>query len=197
MRRNVGAVPIKLVQWEAAEHFLKKASPNFAELLKFDATSKDRRRAPRPGELFKSPTLANTFRLLAEHGAKGFYQGSVAKAIIEVVQAAGSKLDYEDLEAHLEKGSEEVEPISIKFNGQDVARTQEAMLSHHEDQDILEKGVEIWECPPNGQGIVALMALGILEQLEKQGVIRQFGESDHNSAEYVPILGRRGTSRVF
>ncbi len=139
-------------------------------------------RAPYPGELFKNPALANTFRLLASIGKEGFYEGPVAQAMIEVVQYAGGYLDIKDLVDHMNIGSEEVEPISIKFNGQDMARVPSHVGAEIDEQEGNE-GVEVWECPPNGQGIVALMALGILEELEKTGMIRQFKEGDHNCAE--------------
>lgn len=172
-------------QWQAGEHILRRASPNYGELLKRDPAEEDGRRAPRPGELFRNPTLANTFRLLGSEGKKGFYQGRVAEAIIKVVQDAGGKLDMVDLENHLQIGSEDVDPISLRFNGQSIANVQGHGIPSKVEEDLEDNGVEIWECPPNGQGIVALMALGILEELERQGKIRRFDEGHHNSAELV------------
>lgn len=149
--------------------------------MKTDAHAKDQKRAPLPGEIFHNPTLAQTFKLLAKHGKKGFYEGSVASAIIEVVQSLGGHLDMEDLINHERLGSEEVEAISIKFNGQGIGKDH----SPSADGQSENGGVEVWEHPPNGQGIVALMALGILEELERVGKLKSFGETDHNSAEYL------------
>ncbi|CAK7228449.1 hypothetical protein SBRCBS47491_006910 [Sporothrix bragantina] len=152
--------------WQKSEQGLRDASPNFAEWLKKDpAASPDGYRAPRAGEIMRNPTLAQTFRTLATEGKKGFYSGRIAEAIIEVVQARGGHLELSDLEHHLQAGSEAVEPISLKFGG-----------------------VEVWEHPPNGQGIVALMALGIIQELQAKGVVPEFGPKDHNTASYLHVL---------
>ncbi|KAI9887164.1 MAG: hypothetical protein M1823_000991 [Watsoniomyces obsoletus] len=171
--------------WQDGEEYLRKQSPNCKELLKPDSRAKDGVRAPRPGELIKNKELATTFKLLAMSGKKGFYSGVVAESIIKVVQDAGGYLDSDDLLAHCSAGTEEVEPISIKFNGQGVVDASSHPSTQGSEQDNGHQGVEVWECPPNGQGIVALMALGILEELEKTGMIRRFNERDHNSAEYL------------
>lgn len=124
----------------------------------------------------KNPTLSKTFRTLADEGKKGFYTGRIAEELVKVVQDLGGHLSLEDLEYHLEKGSEPVEPISIKFEGQGLATASE------------NNGVELWEHPPNGQGIVALMALGILEELEKQGKIPTFTPDDFNTTPYLHAI---------
>ncbi|NSW50981.1 MAG: gamma-glutamyltransferase [Anaerolineae bacterium] len=94
-------------------------------------------RAPRAGELFRNPTLAATFRAVAEGGKATFYQGRIAEAIITVLRECGSVMTLEDLAAH---DSELVEPISTVY-----------------------RGIRVWECPPNGQGLAALLALNLLE----------------------------------
>lgn len=94
-------------------------------------------RAPRPGEVFRNPGLARTLRTVAEGGKEAFYRGPIAQAIAAVVQQAGGCLTVEDLAAH---ESEWVQPISVTY-----------------------RGLRIWECPPNGQGLAALLALNILE----------------------------------
>ncbi|MCJ1471485.1 hypothetical protein MMC13_000124 [Lambiella insularis] len=168
--------------WQNSEGLLRNASPNFGEMLKSDPKAKDGKRAPQPGELMYNVNLANTFRLLARHGKLGFYEGPVADALIRVVQDLGGHLRHDDLKHHRDVGSQEVEAISLKFNGQNTAEVQ----SHSLDDDLFKgEGVEIWEHPPNGQGIVALMALGILEELERTGKIKTFEENEHNSAEYL------------
>lgn len=172
-------------QWQAFEHQIRNASPNFGELLKSDSKAPYGKRAPLPGELFGNPTLANTFRLLAKHGKKGFYEGPVAAAVVQVVQDLGGHLSLQDLKDHADLGSGEADAISLKFNGQNTARVRTRAVDGQPGESEETHGVEIWEHPPNGQGIVALMALGILEELERTGKIRTFVEKDHNCAEYL------------
>ncbi|KAG5915328.1 hypothetical protein E4U42_008111 [Claviceps africana] len=155
--------------WQASEPCLRAASPNFAEMLKRDPHAEDGVRAPRAGEVMKNPTLARTFRTLAEQGKRGFYTGRIAEELVRAVQARGGLLKMEDLEHHLRLGSEAVEPISLPFQGQGLA----------------DDGLRLWEHPPSGQGLVALMALGIIQQLEKQGRIPTFRPDDFNSAPYL------------
>lgn len=106
--------------------------------------------------------LANTFRALAEHGRKGFYEGPVAEAIVEVVQSLGGHLDMDDLKRHGEVGSEFTAAVPLRLTTD-------------------EGDIDLWEHLPNGQGIVAQIALGILQELEKQGKVPKFGPADHNS----------------
>jgi gamma-glutamyltranspeptidase/glutathione hydrolase len=95
-------------------------------------------RAPKAGEIFYNPCLARTLRVVAERGSSAFYQGEIASAIANAIQGAGGLLTIEDLAAHQSTWEE---PISTTY-----------------------RGLRIWECPPNGQGLTALIALNILEQ---------------------------------
>lgn len=141
-----------------------------------------------PGEIFENPTLANTFRLLARHGKKGFYEGPVANALIQVVQDHGGRLAVEDLRLQADLGSEEVDAISLKFNGQNVGKVRQGAEGGQTVESDESQAIEIWEHPPNSQGIVALMALGILEELERTGKIRTFAQREHNCTEYLHAL---------
>jgi gamma-glutamyltranspeptidase/glutathione hydrolase len=94
-------------------------------------------RAPRPGEIFRNPGLARTLRVVSIGGANAFYGGQIAAAIAKVVQDAGGVLTEDDMAAHRSTWDE---PISTTY-----------------------RGYRIWECPPNGQGLAALLALNILE----------------------------------
>ncbi len=94
-------------------------------------------RAPRPGEIFRNPGLARTLRTVAEGGKDAFYRGPIAEAIATTVQQAGGCLTVDDLAQH---ESEWVEPISVTY-----------------------RHLRVWEIPPNGQGLAALLALNILE----------------------------------
>ncbi|BCR83008.1 gamma-glutamyltransferase family protein [Aspergillus chevalieri] len=166
--------------WQESENLLRNASPNFREMLKTDPNGKDGVRSPLPGDILKNPTLAQTFRSLAAEGKRGFYEGRIAEAIVKVVQDLGGYISLDDLKHHAEAGTQATDAISLKFSGQNIVENQRAGTddgAHH--------GVEIWEHPPNGQGIVALMALGILEELERTHKIPQFTEDQHNSAEYL------------
>ncbi len=112
-------------------------------------------RAPRAGELMRNPTLARTFRSLAEHGKPGFYEGRIAEAIIELLSSMGGVLSTDDLKAHR---STFPKPISVDY-----------------------KGTEVYEIPPNGQGITALIALNILEDYDWEGV-------EHSSVGHLHTL---------
>ena len=101
-------------------------------------------RAPRAGEIFHNPGLARTLREIAEGGKEAFYQGRIAEAIASVVQAAGGCLSVEDLAAH---HSTWEEPLSVTY-----------------------RGLRVWECPPNGQGLTALLALNFLEGFDLAGL---------------------------
>ena len=149
------------LQWVKTEEKLRR-SPNGAELLKKNNSGNDYK-APRAGEIFKNPGLAKTFRLLASDGKAGFYQGPVADAIIQVTSSLGGYLTHEDLLTH---SSEATDPVPIRLN-----------ISNQGTEEI-----NLWEHPPNGQGIVAQMALGIFQQLLGQGQIPNFSPEDHNSA---------------
>jgi gamma-glutamyltranspeptidase/glutathione hydrolase len=100
-------------QWKRAEPSIRKASPNFAEMLKKDKDALDGCRAPGPGEIMKNPTLAHTFRRLAEKGKKGFYTGEVAEEIVRVCKERDGRLELGDLQNHMELGTELVNaPLS-------------------------------------------------------------------------------------
>lgn len=177
---------ISSVSWQDGERLIRDNNPvDFGEMLKSDNDAPGKRRAPRAGELFYNPNLAKTFRLLAKEGKKGFYTGSVAESLVKVVQDHGGHIEQDDLKHHLEVGSEPTEPISLVFNGQKGSAGKRQDRNGQDSLRSSPSGVEIWEHPPNGQGIVAFMALGILEELERIDKIPTFSEKDHNSAQYL------------
>ena len=94
-------------------------------------------RGPEPGEIFRNPGLARTLRAVGEGGAQAFYQGEIAEAIARAVHEAGGLLSEDDLAAHQSTWDE---AISVTY-----------------------RGLRVWEAPPSGQGLVALLALKILE----------------------------------
>ncbi len=94
-------------------------------------------RPPRTGDVLRQPNLARTYRLLAKEGRDAFYRGPIARAITDYVQQSGGVLSMEDMQQH---HSNWVEPISTNYRGYDV-----------------------FEFPPNSQGITALEMLNIIE----------------------------------
>lgn len=128
-----------------------------------------------------NPCLAKTFRAVAAEGKKGFYTGKIAQSIVNVLRSSGGFMELSDLEDHMNRGADEPEAISLKFRGQNVKNKGPQRLTDSAGDYF----VELWEHPPNGQGIVALMALGILEELERTGKIQTFALEDHNSASYL------------
>uniref|UniRef100_A0A674NTH2 Gamma-glutamyltransferase YwrD n=1 Tax=Takifugu rubripes TaxID=31033 RepID=A0A674NTH2_TAKRU len=93
--------------------------------------------APKSGQLYKNPALAQTLKTLGEGGKSAFYKGRVAQAIVDVIRQHGGVMTLDDLSSH---DSEVITPISTDY-----------------------KGVRLWEPPPNSQGLAALLLLNILE----------------------------------
>ncbi|MEQ8434699.1 MAG: gamma-glutamyltransferase [Oceanicaulis sp.] len=93
--------------------------------------------APREGEIFKNPDLANTYRQIAEGGRDAFYEGDIARTIDAYMERIGGYISYEDFASHT---SEWVDPFSVNYRGYDV-----------------------WQLPPQTQGVAALQMLQIIE----------------------------------
>lgn len=94
-------------------------------------------KTPAKGQMFRNPRLANTYEAIAKGGRDAFYKGEIAQTIAQYMQAQGGFLTEADLAAHR---SDWVTPVSTEY-----------------------RGVEVFELPPNGQGIAALQILNILE----------------------------------
>ncbi|KAF8640799.1 hypothetical protein AX17_000448 [Amanita inopinata Kibby_2008] len=120
-------------------------------------------KAPLPGQVIKLPNLARTFKEVAKHGKDGFYKGRVAQAIVDLIQSRGGIMELEDLANH---ETTFVEPIKYTYANE----------------------VTVYECPPNGQGITALIALGILDSMQEQGLTKPLLEMELNSPEYLHTL---------
>ena len=114
-------------------------------------------RAPLAGECFRNPDLARTFREIARGGKKAFYEGRIARAIVDAVKERGGLMDMKDLSSH---ETDAPEPIKVRY-----------------------RGVDVWEIPPNGQGITALLALNLLEQIKAD-----FSDKPHGSPEHLHLL---------
>ena len=98
--------------------------------------------APRPGDLFVQKPLAETLRTIAKQGGRGFYEGAVAAGMVAALRAHGGLQTEQDF-ANGRTVAEFVTPIRAEFRGHTV-----------------------WQCPPNGSGLMVLMLLGILEGFE-------------------------------
>ena len=114
-------------------------------------------RAPRPGEIFRQPNLARTLRKLARAGRDAFYKGEIAKAIADYCEKNGGFISLADLAA---QKSEWVEPISTTY-----------------------RGYTVYEIPPNGQGLTALLTLNILEGFDLAALSRQPARYYHTLIE--------------
>jgi len=112
-------------------------------------------KAPVKGQVFKNPNLANTLELLAKKGFREFYEGKPARVIDKYMHENGGFLSYDDLASY---HAEWVTPESTSYRGYDV-----------------------WELPPNGQGIAVLQMLNMLENFDVKSM--GFG-----SAEYIHLL---------
>jgi gamma-glutamyltranspeptidase/glutathione hydrolase len=134
--------------WQRNAEYLKDF-PGFAETFMPDG------RAPRKGEMFRNPRLADTYETIAAQGRDVFYRGEMAREIADYMQENGGFLTYEDMASHR---SEWVEPVSATY-----------------------RGWEVYELPPNGQGIAALQMLNILEGYD----IASMG---FGSADYLHVL---------
>ncbi len=136
---------------ETIAYYWERSVPTLSQYTGFVEQFTLDGRAPRKGEMWKSPYLANTLETIARRGRDGFYKGEIAKTIADYVQAQGGFLSVEDLAEHR---GEWVEPVSTNY-----------------------RGYEVWELPPSGQGIAALQILNILEgyDLKSYG----FGSFEH------------------
>jgi gamma-glutamyltranspeptidase/glutathione hydrolase len=112
-------------------------------------------RIAQPGDVIRNPDLAKTYKLIVDNGSEIFYQGIIAKAIVNFSASKNGLIEMEDLHNHRTTW---VDPISFNY-----------------------RGYEVWELPPNTQGITALEILNILEGYD----LNSFG---FTSAEYYHLL---------
>ena len=122
---------------ELIAYYWGQSAPLLKDYAGFKETFMPGGRAPKEGEIFKNAYLADTYETIAKEGRDVFYKGRIARTIASFMKREGGFLSYNDLASHV---SEWVEPVSTNYRGYDV-----------------------WELPPNGQGITALQILNILE----------------------------------
>ena len=113
--------------------------------------------APKAGAVFKNSDLAETLTALAEHGRSAFYEGSIARAMVDYFESIDADLTLDDLTAHR---GEWVEPRGVDYHG-----------------------YTLYQLPPNGQGFAALMMLNILKQVDLRRFERGSPELFHFMVE--------------
>jgi gamma-glutamyltranspeptidase/glutathione hydrolase len=137
---------------ETIAYYFERSKSRYLDFPNFKETWMQSGDTPKKGEIFKNLDLAKTLEEISKTKRKSFYEGRLAKEIARFIKDQGGFLSFEDMSNYQ---SEWVEPVSSNYRGYDV-----------------------WELPPNGQGIAALQILNILEgfDLKAMGL---------NSAEYV------------
>jgi len=136
---------------ELIAHYWALSVPRLSEYPGFAEQFTRGGKAPAKGEIWKNPNLANTLQAIADGGRDAFYKGRIARVIGDYFAENGGFLSYEDLASHR---GEWVEPVSTNYRGYDV-----------------------WELPPNGQGLAALQMLNILEGWDFSKI--PFGSVEH------------------
>lgn len=137
---------------ELIGYYLTLSSKRFKDYPNFASTYMPNGKPLEKGMVFKNPALAKTYQKIAKEGRKGFYSGETAQIIATFLQEQGGVMTVQDLKSHT---SEWLEPVSTNYRGYDV-----------------------WELPPNGQGIAALQILNMMEQYD-------VAEMDFGSPDYI------------
>jgi gamma-glutamyltranspeptidase/glutathione hydrolase len=137
---------------ELVAYYMNLSVPFLSKYAGFAEVFAPKGKAPVKGEIFKNPALANTFKKIVEGGRDAFYKGEIARTIAKYMKQQGGFISYEDMASHT---SEWVNPVSTNYRGYDV-----------------------WEIPPNGQGIAALQILNLLEDYD-------ISEMGFGSEEYI------------
>ena len=136
---------------ELVSYYMDIANKNFYNYPNFKETYHINKSTPKKGQIFKNKDLANTLKIISNEGRKGFYEGEIAKTISKFIIEQGGFLSYDDLKNHT---SDWIEPVSTNYRGYDV-----------------------WELPPNGQGIAALQILNLLESFDIESM--GFGSANY------------------
>jgi gamma-glutamyltranspeptidase/glutathione hydrolase len=136
---------------EIISYYWQRSVPTLSRYPNFTEIFTKNGKGPVKGQIWTNPFLAQTLEKIAVGGRDEFYKGSIARTIDRYMKRVGGFLSYEDLSTHT---SEWVEPVSTNYRGYDV-----------------------WELPPNSQGIAALQMLNILEQYDFRAI--PFGSKEH------------------
>lgn len=136
---------------ELIAYYLHHSAARLGKYDGFKETFMPEGRMPSKGDIFRNPGLASTYEKIASGGRDAFYKGDIARIIASYMKHQGGFLSYDDLAEHQ---SEWVEPVSTNYRGYDI-----------------------WELPPNGQGIAALQILNVMELYDVEGM--GFGNEDY------------------
>jgi len=149
-RDGVAAPQVIAAMWGSGER-LRRAQPGFAAIYLPGG------HAPREGEVFRNPALADTYEAIARGGRDAFYKGSIARDVVAFSKASGGFFSEEDFARH---HSDWVDPVSTDY-----------------------RGVQVFELPPNTQGIAALQMLNILEGFDLKALGRDSPQFWHTMVE--------------
>ncbi len=122
---------------ELIAYYMQRSAQALSQYPNFSETFMPNGTMPKKGEIFRNPFLASTYQTIVRQGRDAFYKGEIARTIARYMSENGGFLSYNDLATHT---STWVEPVSVNYRGYDV-----------------------WQLPPNGQGIAGLQMLNILE----------------------------------
>lgn len=122
---------------EVIAYYLSRNAASLSRFPNVTSTYTINGKPVQKGDIFRNPNLANTLQQIARGGRDAFYKGAIARTIDSFMKAQGGFLSYADLANH---SSTWVQPISTRY-----------------------RDVDVWELPPNGQGMAALQMLNILE----------------------------------
>jgi gamma-glutamyltranspeptidase/glutathione hydrolase len=136
---------------ELVSYYLERSSEIFAAYPNFKDVWMPNGKTPKKGEIFINKNLAENYKEIANTYGKSFYSGKIAENIVNTVNAQGGFFSMSDLNSF---EPEWINPVSTNYRGYDV-----------------------WELPPNGQGIAALQILNILERFDIESM--GFGTSDY------------------
>ena len=140
---------------ELIAYYLEGSAENFQNFPNFKSVWMPNGTIPKKGDIFRNPHLANTYQSIGNSYGESFYKGEIAEEIVKSLKSQGGAMQMSDL---INYAPEWVEPVSTNYRGFDV-----------------------WELPPNGQGIAALQILNILENFD-------IGSMNLDSTEYIHLF---------
>jgi gamma-glutamyltranspeptidase/glutathione hydrolase len=140
---------------ELIAYYWRRSVRSFKQYENFQKLYAPQGKLLKKGDIFKNPELARTYKMLAKKGRDAYYKGPIAQRIVDYSKRVGGFFQISDF-ARFE--SEWVEPLHVKY-----------------------KGYDLWELPPNGQGIAALQMLQMLKHFD----LKSMG---HNSSAYLHAL---------
>jgi gamma-glutamyltranspeptidase / glutathione hydrolase len=157
--RGFAVTPVVAYYWQrACNAYRSHREPEFAGWM---ATFAPGGHAPAAGELWRQPDMSNTLRRIARSGGEDFYEGELAGQIVRFARDTGGYLSESDLAGH---HSTWVQPVHARYRDH-----------------------EVWEIPPSGQGLAALVALNILNQFDMKQYSRESVDAYHLQIEAMKL----------